>query len=225
MRGFSFSGTIFSMVYYPVYLNLKGRHCVVIGGGLIAQGKVQGLLEAEAAVTVVAPDLTQPLQDWLAAGHFTYVERVYEPGDLAGAFLAISATDDRKVNQQVWQEATERNIPVNVVDDPPHCNFIAPSIMRRGDLAVAVSTGGKAPVLAVRLREQIEKLIGDEHARFLELAGTIREPLAKRYPSFEQRKALWYQLVDSDVLDLLRVGDEAKALQRITEIMGVTPTS
>lgn len=214
----------FSMVYYPVYLNLIDRQCVVIGGGLIAQGKVEGLLEARAAVTVVAPDLTQPLQDWLAARRFTYIERAYQPGDLAGAFLAISATDDRDVNQQVWQEATERNIPVNVVDDPPHCNFIAPSIMRKGDLTVAVSTGGKAPVMAVRLREQIEKMVGDEHARFLELAGTIREPLAKRYPSFAQRKALWYQLIDSDVLQLLHDGDEAAAIQRITEIMGVSPT-
>lgn len=214
----------FGMVYYPVYLNLVGRRCVVIGGGTIAQGKVQGLLEAEAQVVVVAPTLTRQLHDWLTAGRFTYIERTYQPGDLAGAFLAISATDDHAVNQQVWQEATERNIPANVVDDPPRCNFIAPSILRKGDLAVAVSTGGKAPVLAVRLREQIEKMVGNEHARFLELAGTLREPLAKRYPSFEQRKALWYQLVDSDVLQLLHDGDEDAAIHRITEIMGVAPT-
>lgn len=211
------------MQYYPVYLNLEGRRCVVVGGGPIAEGKVRGLLDAGAQVCVVAPGLTPALRGWAAAGRLTHLARAYEPGDLAGAFLAISATDDPDVNQQVWQEAAGRDLPVNVVDDPPHCSFIAPSIFRRGDLAVAVSTGGKAPALAVRLREQFERLVGDEHARFLELAGTIREPLAARFPDFEQRRVLWYQLVDSDVIDLLRRGDEAAARLRMAEIMGVVP--
>lgn len=208
---------------YPVFLNLQGRPCVVIGGGPIAVGKVKGLIEAGAAITLVSPELTPGLQSLADEGRITHLKRYYQPGDLAGAFLAISATDDHAVNEQVWQEATERNILINMVDDTPHCNFIAPSILRRGDLTVAISTGGKAPALAVRLREQIEHLVGAEHARFLELAGSIRKPLAARYPSFEHRKALWCQLVDSDVLDLLRQGDETTARQRITEIMGIAP--
>lgn len=211
------------MNYYPVFLNLQGRRCIVIGGGAIAEGKVRGLLEAEAAIIVIAPELTPRLRTWVAEGRVGHLTRTYQPGDLAGAFLAISATDDRDVNARVWEEATARNLPVNVVDDTPHCNFIAPSILRRGDLTVAISTSGKAPALAVRLREQLERVVGDEHARFLELAGTLREPLAARYPSFEQRKALWYRLVDSDVLALLKHGDETAARRRMTEIMGVTP--
>lgn len=213
------------MNYYPIFLNLQGRRCVVIGGGHIAEGKVRGLLEAEAAIIVIAPELTARLQGWVAEGRVGHLTRTYQPGDLAGAFLAISATDDREANARVWEEATARNIPVNVVDDTPHCNFIAPSILRRGDLTVAVSTGGKAPALAVRLREQLEQLIGDEHARFLELAGTLREPLAARYPDFETRKSLWYQLVDSDVLELLQRGEEALARQRMGDIMGVSPVA
>jgi precorrin-2 dehydrogenase / sirohydrochlorin ferrochelatase len=212
-----------SVNYYPVLFNLKGRRCVVIGGGLIAEGKVGSLLEAEAAVTIVSPELTARLREWVEAGRLEYIGRQYEPGDLADAFLAISATDDRSVNAQVWEEAQENNIPINVVDDTPHCNFIAPSILRRGDLIITVSTSGRAPALAVRLREKIETLVGDEHVRFLELAGTLREPLAARFPSFETRKALWYKLVDSDVLDLLRRGDEVTAYRRIEEIMGVAP--
>lgn len=207
--------------YYPIYLNLRGRRCVVVGGGAVAEGKVRGLLAAGAEVSVVAPELSPELQRLAREGCVTHLERGYLPGDLAGAFLAISATDDRAVNEQVWREATERDVLVNVVDDTPHCNFIAPAILRQGDLAIAISTGGKAPVLAVRLREQFEKLVGPEHARFLELAGALREPVAARWPSFDIRRALWYQLVDSDVLDLLRRGDEAAARSRMAEIMGL----
>jgi siroheme synthase-like protein len=207
--------------YYPIYLNLQSRRCVVVGGGAVAEGKVRGLLAAGAEVSVVAPELSPELQRLAREGRVTHLERGYLPGDLAGAFLAISATDDRAVNEQVWREATERDVLVNVVDDAPHCNFIAPAILRQGDLAIAISTGGKAPVLAVRLREQFEKLVGPEHARFLELAGALREPVAARWPSFDTRRALWYQLVDSDVLDLLRRGDEAAARSRMAEIMGL----
>lgn len=211
------------MNYYPVFLNLQGRRCVVIGGGMMAEGKVRGLLGAAAAVIVISPELTPCLRAWVDEGRIGHLTRTYQPGDLAGAFLAISATDDHDVNVRVWEEASARNLPVNVVDDTPHCNFIAPSILRRGDLTVAISTSGKAPALAVRLREQLEHLVGDEYARFLELAGTLRGPLAERYPSFEQRKALWYRLVDSDVLVLLKHGDDAAARRRMTEIMGVAP--
>jgi siroheme synthase-like protein len=210
-----------SVNYYPIFLNLQDRRCVVIGGGHIAAEKVHGLLATGARVLVIAPEMSARILQWVAEGAITCLARRYRPGDLEGAFLAISATDDRAINAQVWEEAQTRNIPVNVVDDTPHCNFIAPSIARRGDLTVAISTGGKAPALAVRLREKIEAMLGDEHARFLELAGSLREPLARRYPDFATRKALWYQLVDSEVLALLRDRDEAAARQRIYEIMGV----
>ncbi len=210
------------MNYYPIYLNLQGQRCVVIGGSPIAEGKVQGLLEAEANVTLIAPTVTPALQALITSQRITYYAREYQPGDLAEAFLVIGATDDHTANAQVWQEAQDRHILINVVDDTPHCNFIAPALLRRGDLSIAISTSGKAPALAVRLREELERMLGQEYADFLQLAGVLREPLAAQYTDFAQRKALWYQLVDADILTLLRQGDEAAARQRIAEITGIT---
>src|SRR5512138_3066061 len=155
------------MNYYPIYLNLQQQRCVVIGGGPIAEGKVHGLLEAEANVTLIAPAVTPGLQALITTQRVTYYARVYQPGDLAEAFLVVGATDDRAVNEQIWQEAQDRHILVNIVDDTPHCNFIAPATLRSGDLTVAISTGGKAPALAVRLREELERTLGQEYARFL----------------------------------------------------------
>ena len=122
-----------------------------------------------------------------------------------------------------WQEAQRRNVLLNTVDDPPRCGFIAPAVVRRGDLAVAISTNGKAPALAVRLRQRLEGELGEEYGRFLSLAGTVRAPLASLHPDFGERRELWYRLVDSDVLDLLRQGEEDAARARFEEILGVAP--
>ena len=207
--------------YYPVLLDLRNRRAVVVGGGTVAEGKVGPLLDAGAAVTVVAPVLTPGLSLRAREGRLVHVGRSYQPGDLTDAHLVIAATDDPEVNHAVHAEAESQRIPVNVVDDPPYCGFILPSILRQGDLVVAVSTSGNAPALAVRIRERLERELGDEYGRFLELAGSIRAPLADRFPDFQIRKRLWYRLVDSDVLALLRAGEEDRAWQRITEIMGV----
>lgn len=207
------------MQFYPIYLNLQDRRVVVIGGNKFAREKVEALLRAEACVMVIATELDPSLQELVNAQHITHLAREYHVGDLVGAFLVISALNDAEINAQIFREADTRNIPVNVVDDLPHCSFIAPSILRRGDLAVAISTSGKAPALAVRLRQKFEQEIGDEYARFLEIAGTLRAPLAAKFPDFETRKKRWYDLVDSDVLELLRAGEEARARERIAEIM------
>ena len=206
--------------YYPVYIEMRGQPCVVIGGGKIAEGKVDGLLAAQANVTVVSPDLTAHLDDLVEQEQIIYTERTYQPGDLTGAFMVICATDQAEINQQVWQEATANRQLVNVVDDTPRCNFIAPSILRKGDLTIAISTSGKAPALAVRLKERLQREIGPEYERFLELAGELREPLARHIPDFETRKALWYQLVDSEILDVLASGDEASAREIISRVAG-----
>ena len=206
--------------YYPVYIQLHEQPCVVIGGGKIAEGKVDGLLAAEAQVTVISPDLTPHLHDLVDQRKITFLARTYQPGDLTGAFLVICATDQAGINHQVWQEATANHQLVNVVDDTPRCNFIAPSILRQGDLTIAISTSGRAPALAVRLKERLQREIGPEYERFLELAGELREPLARQVPDFETRKALWYELVDSEILDVLAAGDEAKAREIISRIVG-----
>jgi siroheme synthase-like protein len=206
--------------YYPVYIQLREQPCVVIGGGKIAEGKVEGLLAVQAKVTLIAPDLTSRLRSLAEQKQITYISRKYQPGDLTGAFLVICATDQAEINHQVWQEATANRQLVNVVDDTPRCNFIAPSILRKGDLTIAISTSGKAPALAVRLKERLQRELGLEYERFLELAGDLREPLARHVPDFETRKAIWYELVDSDILDVLAHGDEASAREIISQIVG-----
>ena len=206
--------------YYPVYIQLRERPCVVIGGGKIAEGKVDGLLAAEANVTVISPELTPHLRDLVNQKQITFFGRIYQPGDLTGAFMVICATDQPEINHQVWQEAMVNRQLVNVVDDTPRCNFIAPSILRKGDLTIAISTSGKAPALAVRLKERLQRELGPEYERFLELAGELREPLARHIPDFETRKVLWYELVDSEILDLLASGDETSAREIISRVVG-----
>jgi siroheme synthase-like protein len=206
--------------YYPIYLQLCEQPCVVIGGGKIAEGKVAGLLAAEARVTVIAPDLSAHLHELAERSEIRHLARRYQPGDLAGAFLVVCATDQMEINHQVWQEASAHGQLVNVVDDTPRCNFIAPAILRNGDLTIAISTGGKAPALAVRLKEHLQEELGPEYERFLELAGQLRGPLSQHVPEFERRKALWYELVDSDVLSLLARADEPAALDVISQIVG-----
>lgn len=206
--------------YYPVYIQLREEPCVVIGGGKIAEGKVEGLLAVQAKVTVISPDLTAHLRDLVREKHISHLARTYQPGDLTGAFLVICATDQAEVNHQVWREASANRQLVNVVDDTPRCNFIAPSILRKGDLTIAISTSGKAPALAVRLKERLQGELGPEYEQFLELAGELREPLARQVPSFETRKALWYELVDSEILDALARGDEAAAREIISRVVG-----
>ena len=134
--------------------------------------------------------------------------------------MVICATDQTEINHQVWQETSANRQLVNVVDDTPRCNFIAPAILRKGDLNIAISTGGKAPALAVRLKERLQKEIGPQYERFLELSGQLREPLARNIPDFETRKKLWYELVDSDILELLSQDNEPAALDLISQVVG-----
>jgi siroheme synthase-like protein len=207
--------------YYPVFLDLRGRSCVVVGGEGPAEEKVDALLRAGAEVTVVAPGLSPRLAGEAAAGRLRHLARSYRPGDLAGAFLAVSAAADPEIDEAFHREAETRGVPANVVDDPGRSSFIAPAILRRGHLAVAISTSGKAPALAVRLKERLAGQLGEEYARFLALVGPLRPAVAARWPDLETRRALWYRLVDSEVLDLLRRGEEEAASRRIAEILGL----
>ena len=209
------------MRYYPIHLDLRGRLVAVIGGGAVAQEKVEGLLAAGARVKVVAPGLTPELARLAAEGAVEHVARSFRDGDLEGAFLAVGERLGAAIDGAVWREAEARGIPCNVQDDLPHCSFIAASVVRRGDLTVTISTSGKAPALAVRLRQQLERQLGAHYARFLEIAGRLRAPLAERLPDSAARRDLWYRLVDSDVLELLGRGDDAGARRRVAEITGV----
>ncbi len=203
---------------YPAILLLDGRLAVVIGGGHVAERKVRTLLEAGANVRVLAEDPTRGIRGRAKKGEIELLERRYETGDLNGAAVAVAATDDEDVNKGVYSEATTNGIPVNVVDNVALCTFIAPSIVRRGDLVVAISTGGNAPALAVRIRERMEREFGEEYARFLSLMGELRESVQVPGDQDERAKA-WYRVIDSDVMDLVRAGDIQRARTRATELL------
>jgi siroheme synthase-like protein len=213
------------MTHYPIYLDLQDRPCVVVGGCGLAEEKARGLLTSGARVTVISPDITPGLAELAVEGRIDVIARRYRRGDLRKAFLVVAVERDQGVVNAVWEETRERNVLVNTVDDVPHCDFIAPAVVRRGDLAVAISTSGKAPALAVRLRQRLEAELGKEHARFLELAGSVRAPLARLLPDLAARRDLWYRLIDSDILQLLRRGEEDAAAARFEEILGVRPES
>lgn len=210
------------MRYYPVYLNLTGRPSVVIGGGKIAEGKVLGLLEADAHVTLIAPQVTALLSQLADEHKIDWTARDYQQGDLQGAALAISATDDAQVNKQVWEEARERGILINVVDDPPYCDFIAPAIVRRGDITLAISTNGKMPALAAHLRRQLEQSFGEEYVALLELTAPLREQLATKHLDYAVRQQLWRKLFEeTDIVDLLRQGEIESARNLAKEVLGL----
>ncbi len=205
--------------FYPVFLNLQGRRCVVIGGDAVAEQKVLGLLEAGASVTVVSPQVTPRLDALTARGTIALKRRSYRHGDLERMVLAIAAPENRTVNREIWEEAKQRGILLNAVDDLPHCTFIAPAIYRQGDLALAISTAGKSPALAVRLRDRFAEHLGREYAVFLDLLGELRAEVARRIPELAARTSVWYRIVDSDAIEFIRHGDIAGARQRIASLL------
>ena len=210
------------MQYYPVSLNLTERATVVIGGGAIAEGKVRGLLEADAHVTLIAPEVTPALGELAAERKITWEQRSYQQGDLQGAALVISATDEREVNHRVWEEARERGILINVVDDPPYCDFIAPAIVRRGDISLSISTNGKMPALAAHLRRELEKSFGEEYTRLLELTTPMRAQLATQQLDYTVRQQLWRKLFEeTELIDLVRRGETEAARSLAMEVLGL----
>ncbi|HEY2666524.1 MAG TPA: siroheme synthase CysG [Actinomycetota bacterium] len=196
---------------YPVSLDLEGRRCVVVGGGTVAEHKVQGLLDARAAVTVVAAAFTPALRELAARGELELLHRPYARGDLAGAFLTIAATDDGAVNAEVFAEASERKVLCNAVDDVTHCHFAAPSIVRRGDLTISVSTGGKAPALAKRLRQILAAQFGDEWGVLIEVLAHARAAALEgsggtRDVDFATWAQRWAVALDGDLVGMVREG-------------------
>jgi len=204
---------------YPAILMLDGRLGVVIGGGAVGERKVRTLLEAGARVKVITPEATPRPQKLAEQDRIELHVRSYERGDLKGAAVVIASTDERDVNQAIYEEALDEGIPVNVVDDPPHCTFIAPSIIRRGDLMIAISTGGTNPAMAVRIRERLEKEFGPEYEVYFDLIKRLKAEVDQA-PTQQERADAWYRVADSNVLDLVRAGRIDKAFARAVEMLG-----
>lgn len=199
------------MSFYPLFLELAGRACVVIGGGAVAERKVEGLLQVGASVTVVSPALSARLEEWVREGRIRHVGRNYVVGDLAGSQLAFVATDDGQVNAAVAHEGRERGVWVNAADDPTHCDFILPSILRRGHLVIAVGTGGASPALSRAVREELEAYFTEDYAVLAEVAAEVRGELRRR--KLSPGSETWQRALDADVRRLIASGrrEEAKA--------------
>ncbi|MEX0646284.1 MAG: bifunctional precorrin-2 dehydrogenase/sirohydrochlorin ferrochelatase [Balneolaceae bacterium] len=209
------------MNVYPIYLNrLHEKKTIIIGGNHEAERKVNELLERDAQLTVISPELNDNLLKWADKERFEWIPRLYQEGDLQGAFMVIVAEFEGDLNQRVYNEAEKLGILVNVMDDIPHANFSFGSVVKRGPLTISISTSGAAPTLAVRLRQRFEKEFGEEYDPFLTLMQNLRDPMSRHYPDFEQRKNLWYRLIDSEALDLFRKGKKDDAYELIGEILG-----
>lgn len=182
---------------YPIFLDLAGKRCLVIGEGRELAAKIQALLDCGAEVVSVNA-------------------REFKPSHLDGCFLVITDLED---NSAIFHLCEERGILCNSVDDPEQCRFSFGAVHRSGDLTVAISTNGWAPALAVRLKEKFQREIGPEYARFLSLLEEVRPEITERIANFEARKELWYRIVDSELLELLRMGREDEARHRLREMI------
>ena len=199
--------------YYPVYLNLTGRRCVIIGGGGVAEGKIARLLDSGAEICVISPDATPGIRQFAADGALRWEQRHYRPGDLEGAFIAIAATNVREVNRRIFEEAETRGVMLNAVDDPPNCSFIAPSIVQRGPVTLAISTGGVSPALARKLRESLQ---ASSELAWADLAGVMAAARA----SLRERGLLtaidperWQSCLTPELLKMAQSGQESEALE------------
>jgi precorrin-2 dehydrogenase/sirohydrochlorin ferrochelatase len=191
------------MSYYPVLIQLDGKKVIVVGGGTVAERKIDTLLEYGAVVQVISRELTSQLHQYLEGGRIGFLGQEFNEDFLEEAFMVIAATDDPYLNHRVSEKAREKGLLVNAVDQPSDCNFILPSILRRGDLLIAVSTSGKSPALAKKVREKLEERFGNEYESFLILMGRLREEiLSQRLPQDENRK-IFHELVNSPILEAI----------------------
>jgi precorrin-2 dehydrogenase / sirohydrochlorin ferrochelatase len=208
--------------FYPMFVDLEGWRCLVVGGGPIATEKVEKLLDHGAAVRLVSPAVTPELADRVAAGELAeFHERPYEPSDLDDCFLVIAATNLDAVNRMVWQDAEARGMLCNVVDVPPLCNFIVPSIVRRGELAIAISTGGASPVVAKHIRRQLDELYGPEWESLVAILREVRDELKLRYLDMPSRRDAVERLMETDVVRRLAAGDDDSARVLARQVLDI----
>ena len=192
------------MPYYPILVDLTGKKVVVVGGGRVGQRKIETLLEHGAKVYVVSTELTPGLRGFLEEERITCLGREFKREQIEGAFLVIAATDDPSLNHAVSACAQEKGILVNAVDQPLDCTFIVPSILKRGDLLIAVSTSGKSPAMAKKIREDLESLYGSEYEPFLVLLGKLREEILRKGFSQAENRTLFDRVINAPVLDMIR---------------------
>jgi len=211
--------------YYPIYLNITNKRCVIVGGGEVGERKAERLLACGAKVAVVNRELSPSLKRMKNAGEIEHIDADYDAAYLDGALMVIGATNNEQVNGNISGDARARGILVNIVDDPERCDFILPSLVQQGDLTIAVSTGGKSPALAKKIREELELSYGPEYAVLLDIMGELRrQAQAKGAPSGENKK-MFEAVVNSDILCRIKAGIGEEVKRKIREITGLEVAS
>ncbi|HEY4379720.1 MAG TPA: bifunctional precorrin-2 dehydrogenase/sirohydrochlorin ferrochelatase [Acidobacteriaceae bacterium] len=190
---------VIDLSLFPIFLKLTGRPCIVIGAGHLAESKIESLQTANARVTVVAPAASERIVAMAESGQVTWHQREYVTGDLAGQFLVVAATNVPAVNRAVFAEAEAAGVLINAVDDPPFCDFYFPSVVRRGDLQIAISTAGHSPALAQRLRKEINAILPLDTGEWLGELGNLRREVLQLEPLNDARKELLHQLASREV--------------------------
>ncbi len=209
------------MKYYPAYLDLRDRSCLVVGGGAVAERKALSLLEAGANVTIISPELTPRLRELADSEKISHRQKNFAEQDLAGEFLVIVATDSPEVNRLAARAAKRMHMLVNVAVPPEESTFIVPSVVERGDLLIAISTNGVSPALSRKIRGELEARYGGEYERFLEKLAMIRKRVLEEVADEQQRRRIFQAIIDSDAIDLLRRGKAHEAEVRMMEIAGL----
>lgn len=203
--------------FYPVFLNLTGRRCVIIGGGQIAEGKISKLLDSGAKIIVISPDATQGIRGFTERGQIKLDLRKYQEGDLQGAFLVIAATNDQAVNQEIFEEAEKQGILLNAVDDMTRCSFIAPSIVEKGPVTVAISTGGASPALARKLREKMEVSSALDWADATDVLSKARQIIKDKQIAVDPQR--WQCCMTDELLTMIQAGHENEALDLLMDLL------
>jgi precorrin-2 dehydrogenase/sirohydrochlorin ferrochelatase len=208
------------MSFYPICLDLEGKTCVVVGGGRVAERKVLGLLSCAAQVSVISPELTEELLRLQNESIITWINREYRPGDLEQSFLVIAATDDVDTQKQVFEEAAALDLLLNVADVPQRCNFILPATVRQGDLIISISTAGKSPALARKLRMELEKRFGVEYRVLVDILGAIRPEILASGLSQSDNEKLFKQLLHDDMAGWIRTRDWPSLEYHFGKVLG-----
>ncbi len=209
-----------SVSLYPVCLNITGKLCVVIGGGSVAERKVEGLLAAGGRVRVISPEVTSSLAALAKEDRIEWRRKAYAAGDLDDAFLVFAATDSREVQEAVCRDAEQAAMLINVADDPDHCAFQVPATVHRGDLTLSVGTGGRSPAVAAMIRRQLEREFGREYAVLLELVAMIREHVLTDDRTPRERKILFQNILHDDIVPWIREGRWDRLRQHLEDVLG-----
>jgi precorrin-2 dehydrogenase / sirohydrochlorin ferrochelatase len=197
-----------SRVYYPVFLDITDKECLVIGGGKVAERKVTMLLQFKARVIVIGPVMTKTLLKLGEKGKIEYFQRSYTAKDLDNMALIFACTDNNAINTKIKKEAARRNIPVNVVDSPDVCDFIVPSIIKKGDLTIAISTSGVLPLLSKKLRQKIEEVVTEDYLEYLNIIGKFRRHLIKTVKEARKRAAIMKNIEKMEMREIITTGLE-----------------